>query len=164
MRGLASTGYVLGIWVASALLAGCAGSQPPIGGPAVNIGKGNAAPHQQTFNYTGGEQTFKVPLGVTKLTVVAIGAAGAGQLGSYNGYHEYFGRGGRVYAVIPVKPGEKLYVFVGGQGSTTGGGFNGGGNPGSNPQRRGVPVNQQVALSDFAACALHYSVPTFRTR
>jgi hypothetical protein len=79
--------------------------------------------------------------------VVARGAAGAGQSGSYNGYYENFGRGGRVYAVIPVKPGEKLHVFVGGQGSTTGG-FNGGGNPGSTPQQRGATCYGGGGASD----------------
>ncbi len=33
MRGLASTRYLLGIWIAGALLAGCGGSEPPIRAP-----------------------------------------------------------------------------------------------------------------------------------
>jgi hypothetical protein len=90
--------------------------------------------NNRTFKYTGARQQFTVPAGVNWLTVVALGAAGAGQKRS----HDQGGvaRGGRVYAIIPVQPGEKLYVYVGGQGSTTGG-FNGGGNPGSDPSQPG---------------------------
>ena len=106
-----------------------AGSTPPIAASP------DVLPGQHTFRYTGREQSFKVPLGVQLITVVARGAAGGGYSGSsYGSYYEYFGRGGRVYAHIPTTPGERLYVFVGGQGSTTGG-FNGGGNPGSDPSR-----------------------------
>ena len=106
--------------VAVALLAGCGGSR--IAGP-VFPGTGDAersaASGSQTFHYTGAEQTFKVPRRVTRITVVARGAAGAGSLA---------GRGGRVYAVLQVRPGETLSVFVGGAASDGAGGFNGGGN------------------------------------
>jgi hypothetical protein len=33
--------------------------------------------HNQTFNYTGGQQTFQVPAGVKALAVVARGGGGA---------------------------------------------------------------------------------------
>ena len=71
------------------------------------------------------EQTFKVPTGVTQLTVVARGGEGAGF--SVYPSTDTPGRPGRVYAIIPVRAGDKLYVFVGGSG--THGGFNGGGAP-----------------------------------
>lgn len=94
----------------------------------------DALPSHHTFKYTGKEQTFRVPTGVKSITVVALGAAGAGYSGSsYGSRYEYFGRGGRVFAVIPVRGGETLFVLVGGQGSTNKGGFNGGGNPGIDP-------------------------------
>jgi hypothetical protein len=117
----------LSICAAAALLAAC-GGQTGNTVPAVN-GAGKSLPYHKTFHYTGTEQPFKVPAGVTKLTVIALGAAGATDTSSSGSDNDYFGRGGRVYAIIPVKSGETLYVVVGGQGSTTGG-FNGGGKPG----------------------------------
>jgi hypothetical protein len=114
---------------ATGAIAGCAAGSAWQSGPPLSPGSGDAAPYQHTFNYTGAAQTFKVPPGVTSLTVVARGASGGGS--------EYYvarsGRGGRVHAEIAVTPGEKLYVFVGGAGvgsSDRSGGFNGGGNPG----------------------------------
>lgn len=112
------------------LLAGCGGLQTPAVAPGASSAIGDALPHKKTFNYTGSEQSFKVPSGVKAITVVARGAAGAAA-GSGPGADQP-GRGGRVYAVIPVQAGEILYVFVGGQGTVdsggmSGGGFNGGG-------------------------------------
>ncbi|MBK9453156.1 MAG: CUB domain-containing protein [Bacteroidetes bacterium] len=79
-------------------------------------------PGNQTFNFTGGVQTFTVPSGVTSITVDAYGAAGYGALGY----------GGRVQSTHPVVPGEVLQIYVGGAGTETTGGFNGGGNAGAN--------------------------------
>jgi hypothetical protein len=114
-----------------AMLAGCGGSQPPIGAPYISSGAREALPHHHKFDYTGAKQLFRVPVGVTSIAVVALGAAG-GATGSYYGTEG--GAGGRVHAVIPVYRGEKLYVFVGGIGfvkSDTGySGFNGGGDAG----------------------------------
>jgi hypothetical protein len=111
----------------AAMLASCGGSQPPINAQGGTSDNRNSFPYHKTFLFTGTQQSFKVPGSVTKLEVVARGAAGAGEPGE-----SYFGRGGRVYAIIPVHPRETLYVFVGGQGSATGG-FNGGGNAGTSP-------------------------------
>jgi hypothetical protein len=69
--------------------------------------------------YTGKAQSFTVPSYLTKITVIVVGARGTGAPVTY---------GGRVRATIPVTGGEKLVVFVGGQGSGSIGGFNGGGN------------------------------------
>ena len=78
-----------------------------------------------TFLYTGGEQTFTVPAGVTTLHVVAIGGAG-GDASVAKG-----GAGAEVVADLSVIPGQTLYVEVGGRGETEAeggvGGFNGGG-------------------------------------
>lgn len=123
--------YALSISAAAAFFAGCGGSQSQIGAPVVPSYSGDSFPHHKTFHYSGNRQSFRVPNNVTKLQVVALGAAGAGG-------RRYFGRGGRVYAIIPVQPGEKLYVVVGGQGSTAGG-FNGGGNPGFGQTGFGYP-------------------------
>ena len=59
----------------------------------------NSLANHKSFYYTGGAQEFTVPAGVTQLKVVARGAKGAGYFAGY---------GGRVRAVIPVTPGEKL--------------------------------------------------------
>ncbi len=116
------SGYVLSMGAAAVLLAGCGGSQSPIGESVVPSYSGNSFSSHETFHYTGKRQLFIVPKRVTKVQVVALGAAGAEG-------RRYIGRGGRVFAIILVQPHERLYVMVGGQGSTTGG-FNGGGNPG----------------------------------
>jgi hypothetical protein len=89
-------------------------------------GTAASLPYHKTFVYTGQRQTFTVPADVKWLTVDALGASGA-----------FLPRtategpnGGRVHAVIPVTPGERFAVFVGGEGSEMRGGFNGGGNGG----------------------------------
>lgn len=121
------------------LLAACGESQPPIGATGAmpqslayrSTSSGSKAlPYHHTFRYTGSRQVFKVPAGVSSIDVVARGAAGAGQTPCRYGY-QCFGLGGRVHAIISVQPGEKLYVFVGGEASSATGGFNGGGNGGS---------------------------------
>src|SRR5579863_5530726 len=77
-------------------------------------------PNHKSFYYTGGAQNFNVPAGVTQLKVIARGAHGAHSAGAPEAF------GGRVHAVIPVTPGEKLVVYVGGDASGLTGGFNGG--------------------------------------
>jgi hypothetical protein len=67
----------------------------------------------QTFTYTGGEQTYTVPEGVSTVLALAVG----GKAG---------GRGAQVTGGFGVFPGEKLYIEVGGNG-TFGEAFNGGG-------------------------------------
>ena len=107
----------------SAFLAGCSSNTNGGVVPIANDPE-HAAAHERTFFYVDKEQTFKVPASVTSVTVVARGAAGGGGV-----------RGGRVFAVVPVTPREKLYVFVGGEGALLAGGFNGGagaGNEGRN--------------------------------
>jgi hypothetical protein len=133
MMGLDFDGHaILCIGLAVLLLAGCGGNAGHIATVPANA-TGGALPYQHTFKYTDAEQSFVVPSGVTAITIVALGAAGAGySYRDHYGYHAYFGRGGRVYAIVPVTQSERLHVFVGGQGSITGG-FNGGGNPGTSP-------------------------------
>ncbi len=87
--------------------------------------------HTVTCNYTGGEQSFVVPAGVTSLDVVATSGSSPDLGLSINGI--------RAEATVPVGPGTRvadgstLYVEVGGSGSPIGvsapgaGGFNGGG-------------------------------------
>ncbi|MBK8969770.1 MAG: HYR domain-containing protein [Lewinellaceae bacterium] len=80
----------------------------------------NLAPGMETFVYTGAVQPWVVPAGVTSITVDVYGAEGYGAEGL----------GGRVQATHPVIPGETLYLYVGGAGTETTGGFNGGGSGG----------------------------------
>lgn len=127
--------YALSISATIALLTACGGSQSAMNG-AVPAARGvpNTASGSKTFQYTGAEQSFKVPAGVKSITVVARGAAGAPWSAKAHN-HKHHGRGGRVYAVIPVHPGETLYVFAGGGGSknTDVGSFNGGAPAGAYP-------------------------------
>ena len=106
----------------STALSGCGATQLP----TATLGNGaqpNAYTHHQTFRYTGKKQTFKVPAQVTKIFVVAIGGEGGGATISH---------GGRVSAVLPVIAGEKLEIYVGGNGTFKDAGYNGGGKPGNN--------------------------------
>jgi trimeric autotransporter adhesin len=80
---------------------------------------------KKTFEYTGTAQTFKVPAGVTSIGITATGGSGGAGYG-YSGSHSApGGLAGRVKATIAVTPGQRLSIFVGGDGSH--GGYNGGG-------------------------------------
>jgi Glycine rich protein len=124
MKSLGFTRYALNTCVAAVMLSGCGGNAGSGATPPVN-GAGERLPYHKTFNYTGARQVFTVPAGVKKLTVIAVGARGGGDA-SYEG-RDIQAFAGRVRAIIPVTPGEKLAVFVGGEGSRSSGGFNGGG-------------------------------------
>ncbi len=94
---------------------------------------GLTAPAQaatQTFAYTGAEQTFTVPAGVTSVNVFAIGGSGGAGNGGAAG-----GAAGAVSADLTVAPGQVLFIEVGGSGQAGGagsaGGFNGGGGGGA---------------------------------
>jgi hypothetical protein len=90
----------------------------------LSVGATSAAAATQTFTYTGSEQTFTVPAGVSTVHVLTIGARG-GKSGAQGGV------AAEVQGDLSVKPGEVLYVEVGGEGGGGGpaspGGFNGGG-------------------------------------
>jgi hypothetical protein len=80
----------------------------------------------QTFAYTGTDQAFVVPQGVTSVQVVAVGGRGGTATPGGAG-----GAGAQVSGTLSVTPGETLYVEVGGNGGEgplfNTGGFNGGG-------------------------------------
>lgn len=59
-----------------------------------------------TFNYTGAQQSWTVPAGITKIGVELLGAQGGGTNG---------GKGGRVTAQLTVTPGTLILIVVGGQ-------------------------------------------------
>jgi hypothetical protein len=79
-----------------------------------------------SFAYTGAEQMFTVPAGVSSVQIAAVGAPG-------NGFTAPGGAGGTAGAPASVTPGSSVYVEVGGAGQAHGfniggaGGFNGGG-------------------------------------
>jgi hypothetical protein len=125
MKSFHISSCALSLGALALLLGGCGGSQQS-GVPAEYFGS-DALQYHKTFKYTGKLQFFKVPAGVTSIAVVALGAAGQSEVKS--GPHAHPGLGGRVYAVLPVKSRETLFVFVGGEGAT--GGFDGGGRGGS---------------------------------
>ncbi|MGA2009987.1 MAG: choice-of-anchor D domain-containing protein [Solirubrobacteraceae bacterium] len=124
---VAAIGVVLAIGLASsaaALPVNCTGS-----GGAVTC----------SFGFTGSEQTFVVPAGVTSLRVVAVGAPGGGGLdGNAGGLGGAGADGALVSAGVAVTPGTSLFVEVGGPGGRAGGsgaapgGFGGGGPGGAN--------------------------------
>ncbi len=72
----------------------------------------SASMASQTFNHTGGLQTFTVPAGITELTIYSAGATGgntfAGGVKSNSG-----GSGGVIGGRFAVTPGETLTMLVG---------------------------------------------------
>ena len=67
------------------------------------------------FNYTGGNQNFAVPAGVTQIQVVLWGAGGtAGGISSAGNDPAPGGGGGYVAGTLAVTPAENLTVVVGG--------------------------------------------------
>jgi hypothetical protein len=66
----------------------------------------------ESFGFTGADQTFVVPAGVTSINVTLYGAAG----GASTAFGVDGAYGGRVVAAVPVSPGETLTVRVGGRG------------------------------------------------
>lgn len=104
-----------------------------------------------TFNYTGSQQSFVVPNCVYYIDIDAYGAQGHA-VGSTN-----HGRGGRVQARLTVTPGETIYIYVGGAGVNTTGGWNGGGNGGSSTygagggasdlRRGGTTLNDRILVA-----------------
>jgi hypothetical protein len=83
----------------------------------------------KTFSFTNGEQIFKVPDGVTAITVTAVGGKGAGGGGGLSAPGNF---GASATAAFNVTPGQVLFVNVGGNGSGSTAGFNGGGAGGVN--------------------------------
>ena len=84
MKSFGVNGYAVHVGLAAALLAGCGGHSGSGAGaiPSVN-GAGSGPRHHQRFSYTGHPQTFKVPDGVTSITISASGASGGGGTDNY---------------------------------------------------------------------------------
>ncbi len=78
---------------------------------AMAFGVVSASAETAVFKYTGAEQKFKVPAGVTSVQVEAVGSGG-GTAGSEHPVHG--GVGAVVSGDLAVTPGQVLYVEVGG--------------------------------------------------
>lgn len=114
MISLRSGLHALGIWAAIALAAGCGGGPNTIGVATAEQPEGSL-PHHRTFYYNGKQQRFVVPENVTALQVVMRGGSGSTDVGTATYPGAAAGRGGRVVAIVPVIPGESLFVRVGGE-------------------------------------------------
>ena len=67
-----------------------------------------------TFSYTGSQQTFTVPSGVSTITIKVWGAqGGSGGYWSNNSYCSTGGKGGYAKGDLSVIPGSNVYVYVG---------------------------------------------------
>jgi hypothetical protein len=80
------------------------------------------------FNYTGRAQTFTVPNNVVSMYADISGAAGDIYVSGCT--PNCPGRGARVRSIIAVIPGSQYNVSIGGMGTVSSGGWNGGGSPG----------------------------------
>ena len=86
---------------------------------------------QTDFAYTGGNQIFMVPVGVTSLTLEAWGAQGGTNGNDLSSCGEIGGKGGYAIGTLAVTAGESINIYVGGKGiSGAAGGYNGGGDSG----------------------------------
>jgi hypothetical protein len=108
--------------VVAIALAGC--GRTPLPTTVVSATESSTAfTNHHTFRYLDKKQTFKVPAKVTAIKVVAVGGEGGGSTVSH---------AGRVSAILPVTSGERLAIYVGGNGTFKVAGYNGGGEPGNN--------------------------------
>lgn len=121
LRRLSVGGVVSVVMVGTAVVGGSAGvaNADPLPPECAAVG----AVVQCTYAYTGAEQAFTVPVGVTGVEVSATGGHGGGGL-SAGGPG---GVGAKVSGHLATVPGQQLYLLVGGNGAANSGGFNGGG-------------------------------------
>ena len=139
-----------GVAVRGALLIGLMCGTAMAASPAASA----AAAPPMTFAYTGAEQSYVVPSGVSSLQVAATGAPGGiGIASGVGGVGGAGGDGAKVDATVPVTPGETLYVEVGGAGGA--GNENGVGNGGFNGGGAGLPGGGGGGASDIrtVSCA-----------
>jgi hypothetical protein len=112
------------------------------------------------YTYTGSEQIFSVPAGVSRLSVTAIGAPGAEGRGLPNDVRKPSpgGLGDKVTGTVAVVPGSTLYVEVGGAGGRYDGGFNGGADGG------GAGSSGGGGASDVRTASMSAGVYSLATR
>ena len=109
---------------------GCARPQAAAEALAVTL----TDPATTTFDYTGDEQTYTVPAGVSSLLLTVTGASGgSGYAFPPPGLGGGGGTSAQVTGFLSVTPGQQLTIAVGGAGgnaTTNGNGGGGGGNAG----------------------------------
>ena len=89
-------------------------------------------PQTQSFIYTGAMQTWTVPAGVTSINIESFGAQGGSGADANNSTSGGAGgKGSKASGTLSVTPGQVLNIFVGGNGTISTAGFNGGGLGGS---------------------------------
>ena len=112
-----------------------------------------ASSGSQDFSYTGGQQTFTIPNGVSEVQLQVWGAQGG-----YRSNSTYGGKGGYSVGTYASTPGQTLYVYVGGSGNTggTSGGYNGGGSRASYNGGGGAThiATRSGLLSSLSSCSL----------
>ena len=120
-----------------------------------------AAPQPTRFDFTGSEQYYRVPTGVTTVRVTAVGASGGTGYYSPGTPGAAGGRGARVTGDLAVTPGEALFVEVGGPGGdgavNAGGypGYNGGAPGGSTEGASGAYGGGGGGASDVRTCSVN---------
>lgn len=120
---------------------------PVIVGLLLMAGSAQASPSPVKLTYTGGEQSYTVPNGVTVLEVEMVGAFGGPDLNDG-------GDGTEFTAYLPVSAGEVLYGEVGQDGSLGGSaGFGGGGAAGT-ASAGGEAGGSGGGASDVRTCSL----------
>lgn len=91
------------------------------------------------FTYTGADQTYVVPAGITTMTVTLWGAGGGSSISPAGGGNQIGGAGACLTGSLLVTPGETLTIIVGQAGCnhtvSTGTRYGGGGAPGGGPDR-----------------------------
>lgn len=114
---------------------------------AFGLGFGPAFGQVTTFSYTGAVQTYTVPVGVTSIQIDTWGAQGG--TGTYGGITPDPGLGGYASGTLSVTPGTIYNIYVGGAGASSGpGGFNGGGQAGTDYGASGGGASD-VRISPF---------------
>jgi len=110
------------------------------------VGSASAASKlTETFSPAGAEQSFVVPVGVTSVRVRAIGAAGETAFSESPFQSAAPGGAGAVVAsLLPVTPGETLYVEVASRS------YNGGGQPGLDGGGAGGGASDVRTVSESA--------------
>jgi len=71
------------------------------------------------FTYTGADQTYVVPAGITTMTVTLWGAGGGSSISPAGGGTQTGGAGACLTGTLLVTPGETLTIIVGGPGTNT---------------------------------------------
>lgn len=108
-----------------------------------------------TFKSTGAEQHYTVPAGVRLVAVLAQGAWGGAFGGGQDiGYKDVVGQNGAAWqGLVSVRPGEKLYVEVGANGTVHGGPSFGGGGAAGTTDPEGAPAASGGGATDVRTCS-----------